>query len=124
MKRTENRLFGEQVMLTIQNLQSNDVFKKIFLPLVTKAKEDAYHDLLTHSGEFKAADDKEKELFDQLWAKEEFKNCQLFDEYIEAVAVTDTIWAEEMYLKGIQDTVTLLMLAAKENILDMGISML
>ena len=44
--------------------------------------------------------------------------CGLFDEFLEADDMTDTIWAEEMYLRGIQDAVALILLISKENVFD------
>lgn len=122
MNKRENKLFSQQVIRMLQNIQESNGQKELFLNLVIEAKERAYHDLLEHSMEFRLAQEREHKLDEQL---EEIAGKSFSSEYTEAVSITDTIWAEEMYLRGIQDAVTILTLANKTCIFDVtGISLL
>lgn len=118
MKRTENKLFGDQVRIALHDLLEDEILQKIFLSLMMQAKESAYQNLLKKSQDFKMADDRAHELYNELWDKKGLKNCSLFNEYIDAADLADTIWAEEMYLRGIQDAVSFFMLTSKPNVME------
>ena len=128
MYRNEKKLFAERAGSMIQGLQRTDTFKGLFLPLVVGAKEAAHNDLLNDSQEYQKAQKKTWGLYDRL--EKQIKEAgdpeisRLFDEYLEADEISDTIWAEEMYLRGIQDAVAFIMLIAKKDTFDItGISL-
>lgn len=122
--RTENRLFAGQVSRMVGKLQEPE-YKDLFLQLVIEAKEAAHKDMLEHSTEYNTAVEKEWMLYDRLMEREEFKTSRVFEEYLDAADLADTIWAEEMYLKGMQDAVTFIMLTSRNNVYDTtGISVL
>lgn len=128
-RRKKNTLFTEQAAALLENLQKPETFKALFLPLVIEAKEAAHNDLLENSPQYNTANEKEWELYgkfeEQLKKTESPETCRLFDEYLEAEEATDIIWAEEMYLRGIQDAVAFIMLTSKKNVFDTtGISIL
>ena len=129
MNRNKNTLFTEQARTMLQNLQKPETFKELFLPLVVEAKEAAHNNLLENSPEYHAAEERKWDLYnqfeEQIKKTESPETCRLFDEYLEADDVSDIIWAEEMYLRGIQDAVAFFMLTSKKNIFDTtGISLL
>lgn len=128
MYRNEKKLFAERTGSLVQSLQEPDTFKKLFLPLVVGAKEAAHKDLLQDSQEYQKAQERTWESYDRLEEQVKKVNdpgiCRAFDEYLEADEISDTIWAEEMYLRGIQDAVAFLMLTAKKDTFDItGISL-
>ena len=122
MKRMENKLFAEQAGRMVSRLQETETFRKLFLPLVVEAKEAANKSLMKNVPEYQTAEKHTSRLYDRL--REELKEsapprlCGLFDEFLEADDMTDTIWAEEMYLRGIQDAEALILLISKENVFD------
>lgn len=122
MKRMENKLFAEQTGRMVNSLQDTETFRKLFLPLVVEAKEAAHKSLMKNVPEYQTAEKNTSELYGRL--REKLKEsaspglCSLFDEFLEADDMTDTIWAEEMYLRGIQDAVSFILLASKENVSD------
>lgn len=128
MCRNEKTLFAERAGGLIRSLQEPDTFKELFLPLVVEAKEAAHNNLMKESQEYQAAQAKTWGSYDRL--AEQIKRAddpgirRAFDEYLEADEISDTIWAEEMYLRGIQDAVAFLMLTAKKDTFDItGISL-
>lgn len=122
MKRMENKIFAEQAGQMVRSLQDTETFKRLFLPLVVEAKETAHKSLMKNVPEYQMAEKATGELYDLL--REKLKGsaspeiCDLFDEWLESEDMTDTIWAEEMYLRGIQDAVTFILLISKENVSD------
>lgn len=122
MNRMENKLFTEQIITMLQNLQKPETFKNLFLPLVIEAKENAHNNLLENSPEYHTAHERKWELYDQFEEQikktESSETISLFDKYLEADDLSDTIWAEEMYLQGIKDAVAFILLISKKNIFD------
>lgn len=122
MKRMENKMFAEQAGQMIRSLQDTETFRRLFLPLVVEAKETAHKSLMKNVPEYQMAEKDTSRLYDLL--REKLKRsaspeiCDLFDEWLESDDMTDTIWAEEMYLRGIQDAVALILLISKENVFD------
>lgn len=119
MKKTDNKLFAQQAELMIRNLQEPETFKNLFLPLVVEAKETAHKNLMEQSAEYREASTKAYSLYEHF--REKLRGSSLLDEfdaYIEVEDNSDTIWAEEMYLRGIQDAITCVLLTSKENIFD------
>lgn len=119
MNIADNKLFAQQAEQMLRNLREPDTFKKLFFKLVVDAKETAHKNLIMNSPEYNTANKRAHEQHEQF--RERLKGSDLLDEFdklLEADDLTDTIWAEEMYLKGIQDTMTFILLTSKENVLD------
>lgn len=122
MRRMDNKMFAEQAGQMVRRLQDTETFRRLFLPLVVEAKETAHKNLMKNVPEYQTAEKNTSELYGRL--REKLKEsasprlCSLFDEFLEADDMTDTIWAEEMYLRGIQDAVTFILLISKENVSD------
>lgn len=87
----------EQVLNNILNTKGQG---EIFLRLLETAKQAASDDIAENCPEYGAAWDKEMQLMGE--CQDSF-DCGLFNRYVDAAEETNNIWAEEMYLRGIQD---------------------
>lgn len=97
MKRTLPAKRFNQIVSNIQGLKGQ---KEIFLNLLQTAKEAASSDISENCPEYDKAWDVEMQLMDGLKG---LKGWPLISQYIDAAEETNNIWAEEMYLRGIQD---------------------
>ena len=100
MKKTLQYERFEQILHNIQNSRGQG---EIFLKLLENAKQAASDDITENCPEYNAAWNREMELMDKVSNDEDVK--KRFNRYVNAAEETNTIWAEEMYLRGIQDAV-------------------
>lgn len=87
----------------LSNIQLSKGRGEIFLRLLENAKQTASDDIRENCPEYNAAWDREMELMDEVSSDKDVK--ERFNRYVDAAEETNNIWAEEMYLRGIQDAV-------------------
>lgn len=95
-------LYHDRFKQIINNIQTLSGQEEILLCLLENAKQAASDDINKNCPEYDKAWDKEMQLMEELKG---LTGWRLISEYIDAAEETNNIWAEEMYLRGIQDAV-------------------
>ncbi len=100
----------------LSNIQLSKGRGEIFLRLLENAKQTASDDIRENCPEYNAAWDREMELMDEVSSNEDVK--ERFNRYVDAAEETNNIWAEEMYLRGIQDAVLFMAMVTADTATD------
>ncbi len=108
-------LQGERFKQVLNNIQDLKGQREIFLKLLETAKQAASDDISANCPEYNEAWDKEMKLIDECKEK---GGQELFNQYVNAAEETNNIWAEEMYLRGIQDALLFIAIADKKSVTD------
>lgn len=112
MKKT---LLHGRFMRMLDSVRNCEGQGRLFLRLLENAKQTASDDITNNSPEYRTEWDREAKLRRKVEAVLEDGGIELFEKYVEAAEETNGIWAEEMYLRGLQDGILFMTMAGSRS---------